>query len=72
MTNTIRLPDGSVAIASSPEQASRGQRIIDARHRFNVEYCMSKGWPTDPAELSIDQILEICDQDGWKNAGQDR
>jgi hypothetical protein len=70
MTNTIRHPDGTVAIASSPEQAAKVQRIIDERHRFNVEYCTAKGWPTDPTKLTIAQIMEIREQDGWKNAGQ--
>jgi hypothetical protein len=70
MTNIIRHPDGTVAIAGSSEQATKVQRIIDERHRFIVEYCTAKGWPTEPAELTITQILEIREQDGWKNAGQ--
>jgi hypothetical protein len=49
-------PDGTV-----PEWAQK-------RHDFTVKYCKSKGWPTDPEKLSIDQIMEIRDQPEWKDA----
>jgi hypothetical protein len=71
MTNIIRHPDGSIGICTDSEQATKTQRIIDARHQFNVAYCTSRGWPTDPAELTIAQIMEIRERDGWKNAGRE-
>jgi len=37
------------------------------RAAFAMEYCEKQGWPPNPAELEISQILEIRDQDGWKN-----
>ena len=38
--------------------------IITGRHNFSIEYCKNKGW--DFENLSIEQILEIRQQDGWK------
>jgi hypothetical protein len=34
-----------------------------------MAYCRTKGWPEDAAKLSIEQIMEIRAQEGWKNPG---
>lgn len=41
------------------------KKIILARDAFIDKYCAEKGWTK--AQLTIQQILEIRAQDGWKN-----
>ena len=36
-----------------------------ARLKFAKEYCEEKGWPFDVKELSVKQIIEIRNQNGW-------
>lgn len=64
----VKLPFGGVAVAPTGNASDR-QRIVDARAKVVVDYCKAKGWPTDPTKLSIAQIMEIREQDEWKNAG---
>lgn len=45
----------------TPEQ----EQLFEARRLFVDEYCRKKGW--DQATATIDQIMEIRRQDGWKN-----
>jgi len=40
--------------------------LVLRRGRIAFNYCVSKGWPTDPAELTIEQIMEIRSQENWK------
>jgi len=42
------------------------KQFLKNRVDFVVEYCIDKGWP-HPDELSLRQINEIREQDGWKN-----
>ncbi len=68
MSNRINLPGGGVTIHTGPaEEVPEAQRVIDVRYAFSMSYCRSKGWPEEPAKLSIEQILEIREQEGWKN-----
>ena len=46
------------------------KKILEARHKFNQEYCLKKGWHTDYTKLSIQQIMEIREQPEWINAGK--
>lgn len=39
--------------------------ILEARRIFNTHFCKEKGWDLD--NLSIEQVLEIRKQEGWKN-----
>jgi predicted RNA-binding Zn-ribbon protein involved in translation (DUF1610 family) len=52
---------------ATEEQVAHVQQTLDARHIFVTQYCKSKGWPDDVECLTIAQILEIREQDGWKN-----
>lgn len=64
----INLPGGgSVISLGSQADADRQKAIIDARHTFAMKYCREHGWPEDPGQLSIDQILEIREHEEWKN-----
>lgn len=63
----IETPVGPAFHPGTEEEAAEAEKILWARHRFIAAYCESKGWPTDPGELSIDQILEIREQAGWKD-----
>ena len=64
----IRIPGGGTAIHMGSEQEARErQALIDARHAFILAYTEKKGWDSDPEKLSIEQILEIRAQPGWKN-----
>lgn len=66
---TIELPGnlGSVITRGTQEEASRTKATLDARHAFAQRYCQEQGWPSNPRELLIEQIMEIRDQEGWKN-----
>lgn len=39
--------------------------IFKKRDDFVQKYCLEKGWKF--SELTLDQILEIRKQEGWKN-----
>ena len=41
------------------------EKVMLARDAFIDKYCADKGWTK--ASLTIEQILEIRAQDGWKN-----
>lgn len=63
----IDLPWGGTAISlGTEEQASKEQRIINARAAFTTKYAREHGWPEDPTEMSIAQILEIREQPEWR------
>jgi hypothetical protein len=34
------------------------------------DYCKAKGWGTNPADLSIEQIIEIRQTPAWIEAGK--
>jgi len=57
----IRLMGGMEVYGASPEQ----ERILKGREAFVLAYTAKKGWNVDT--LTIQQILEIRSQDGWKN-----
>lgn len=52
---------------SPPEKAARAQALLDARYAFVQKFGAEKGWGTDPTKFTIDQILEMREQPGWKN-----
>jgi hypothetical protein len=70
----VKQPFGAgVAFVGDPSQRDGIQRKIDARGAFVIKYAREQGWigadeTIDPAKLSIEQILEVRAQDGWKNA----
>jgi hypothetical protein len=65
---TFKLPGGfTVTTQGSQADADRMQKLLEARGAFAVAYCRQRGWPEDPALLSMQQIVEIRKQDGWKN-----
>lgn len=49
----------------SAEHATKMQRVVQARYDFSLAYAKSKGWELE--QLTVDQLLEIRNQDGWKN-----
>ena len=55
-------------MGTSPEQ----ETFLMARGEFAKKYCIEYDWPTDPSKLSIEQILEIRKQDGWKQPKTER
>ena len=66
----LKLPGGAgtVVLTGNAEQNAETERLLLARHEFAMDYCKQRGWPEDAAELTIDQILEIRAQPGWKDA----
>jgi len=56
----MKLGDFNVH-GASPEM----QKVLLARDAFINKYCADKGWTKET--LTIEQILEIRAQDGWKN-----
>ena len=65
---SIKLPNGigTVIVNGTDAENTEVERVIHARHAFATSYCTEKGWPTDATKLSIDQIMEIRAQPGWK------
>lgn len=63
---TIKIGGMHVVLTGTPAQDERTEAILRARGRFMEAYCREKGWPTNPADLSITQILDIRAQPGWK------
>lgn len=63
----VRMPgDLGVAITTGTQaEANELQASIDARHAFVQKYCQEQGW--DSTNLSINQVLQIRQQEGWKN-----
>jgi hypothetical protein len=57
---TIKLFGGVELEGGSPEL----QQALILRSAFIESYCAAKGWK-EP--LTIQQLLEIRSQDGWKN-----
>lgn len=56
---------GPVVHPGTDAEADEAQRILNARARFVEDYCRARGWPTDPKELSISQLLEATSQEAW-------
>ncbi len=64
----IKAPGGmSILHLGTDAEAEAAEDLITRRHKFAQAYCAEKGWPSDPTELSIEQILEIREQPGWQD-----
>jgi hypothetical protein len=46
------------------------EEIIKKRAKIVYDYCVLKGWPLNPNDLTIEQIMEIRSLDDWKNASK--
>ncbi|MBX4204858.1 MAG: hypothetical protein KW788_01555 [Candidatus Doudnabacteria bacterium] len=57
----LQLPGGMVVVGVTEKEAD----VLRARHAFVEQYCRGKGW--DMLNLTIDQLLEVRAQPGWKN-----
>lgn len=42
------------------------KKILKAREEFAIKYCAEKGWGSNISDITIDQIMEIRSQEGWK------
>jgi hypothetical protein len=64
----IELPGnlGSVVVRGTQADADKTKAVLEARHAFALKYCQDHGWPTELGNLSIEQILQIRSQEGWK------
>jgi hypothetical protein len=59
----IQLPGSDTYLIG---KLSSGQAdVFQKRASFSTEYCAKKGW--DLSKLTVDQLMEIRSQDGWKN-----
>ncbi len=67
----IKLPGSSGGMGfihtGSDKDAEGIEQALNARHAFALKYAKEKGWGGKVAELSLDQIMEIRRQEGWKN-----
>jgi len=64
----IELPGGAVYInPGSDKEVEEIEHVLNARHSFALKYAEEKGWGKKVAELSLEQIMEIRLQEGWKN-----
>lgn len=66
----VVLPGGDIAIVSSNQSPDELKKTILSRQQIAANYCISKGWPTDPSQLTFDQIIEIRKTKDWISAGR--
>jgi hypothetical protein len=57
-------------VSGDAQERTRVQNIIDTRHAVAEAHCKANGWPTNPALLSMAQIMEIRALPEWQNAGK--
>ena len=58
---------GHIVHMGSKEEAGEHQRVLNARGEFAKKYAKENGWGEDLEQLSMQQIMEIRKQEGWKN-----
>jgi len=67
----MELPTGQkVIFTGSDEDAVKYKAILESRHNFSMKYAKDRGWMKDGdtfKSLSIKQVLEIREQEEWKN-----
>lgn len=56
----IQLPGGIVAVGVNDQQV----KVLTGRQAFVEKYCKDRGW--DMLNLTIEQLLEVRAQPGWK------
>ena len=57
----VQLPGGLTVVWVSDRDA----KILNGRRVFVEKYCGDRGW--DMLNLTIEQLLEVRNQPGWKN-----
>jgi len=60
------LGEGQIIHFGSEEDAIEHKRVINARAEFSLRYMKEKGWGLHPKKISVQQILEIREQEEWK------
>lgn len=64
----VNIPDvGQAVHFGTDEEAAEHERKLTARGEFAKAYMREKGWPDKMLDLTIEQIMEIREQDGWKS-----
>lgn len=66
MSRQVHIPGVGTVVMADEQQAAATQRLVDGRRQFILDYMRRKGWGDKPESLSIEQIMEIRAQDGWK------
>jgi len=68
----VKIPGiGAVFHPGTDDEVDKHQKLMNARMTFTMKYCRAMGWPV-PGEpnfeerITIDQILEVRAQPGWK------
>jgi len=75
--HTIEFPSGIKAIHfGTDEEHEKHESIISKRHNFSLQYAIEQGWLKTGEgldTLSLKQIMEIREQEEWKNPlGKDK
>ena len=62
----VKIPGGlGVAITTGTQaDADDLKATLEGRHTFIQKYCQEQGW--DSTNLSMDQVMQIRQQEGWK------
>lgn len=61
----ITLPTGETVLHTGDDaSADETKRVFDARYAFAQAYAAERDWDID--DISIEQLLEIRAQQGWK------
>lgn len=67
MRHIIKTTFGeTVTFSGTKEEAEKVEKKLNARGEFAKKYMEKKGWSIE--NLSVDQLLEIRNQEEWKNA----
>ena len=46
---------------------NKTKMLLTGKDKFAKDYCDKKGWEYSLKKLTIEQLLEIRRQEGWKN-----
>lgn len=65
VASVVALSGGVIFTGGTPEQ----NNILRKRGEFVAQYCQERGWDID--KVTIQQVMEIRSQPGWKNPNAD-
>jgi hypothetical protein len=64
----VKLPFGLRTFTlCSDEEALAFAELARKRAEFALAYMKEKGWGSNPDTISIEELMEIRDQPGWKD-----
>lgn len=63
----VKLPFGMRAFTLCSDEEARGfEELARKRAEFALAYMKEKGWGSNVNTISIEELMEIREQSGWK------